>query len=143
MVRPLILCLLLLLLPVLPAAAQTHAREPGTAAAPTRPWVVDRTGLTAVPLPARGWCPTPQQGGTGVVRLRIDALDRTAYAAPRRDLQRFLSGVRFLIEQDCPQVWAIEVQGYAAGTRRFLGSLLREDGWALEGAMLGISDAER
>lgn len=136
MVKLLALCLLFVVLQSEPAIAQTQLRDPDRSASPTRPWVVDRTGLTAVPLPARGWCPTAQQGGTGVVRLRVDALDRRAYAAPRRDLQRFLSGVRFLVEQDCPQVWAIEVQGYAAGARSFLGSLMREDGWALQGAQL-------
>ncbi len=131
-----------------PAAAQDVLRAPevgpaegaGTrsaaAPAPTRPWVVDRTGLTAVPIPAQGWCPTPRQGGDGVVRLRVDALDARAYRAPRLALQRFLSGVRFVVQQDCPQVWAIEVQGYAAGTRRFLGSLVRDEDWRLEGTLL-------
>lgn len=136
MVRLLAFCLLLAVLQGEPATAQSLLREPDRTSTPTRPWVVDGTGLTAVPLPAQGWCPTEHQGGTGVVRLRIDALDSRAYAAPRRDLQRFLSGVRFLVEQDCPQVWAIEVQGYAAGARSFLGSLMRENGWALQGAQL-------
>ncbi|WP_119166912.1 hypothetical protein [Algihabitans albus] len=143
MIRLLAFCLLLTALSFSSAPAQNLLRDPDRAAVPTRPWVVDRTGLTAVPLPARGWCPTPELDGSGVVRLRVDSLDRRAYAAPRRDLQRFLSGVRFLVQQDCPQVQAIEVQGYAAGTRSFLGSLLREEGWTLQGAQLGNSGIRR
>lgn len=104
----------------------------GPAAAQTRPWIVDGTGLTAVPIPAEGWC----EGGTGVVRVRIDALERSAFAPPRRQLQRFLSGVRFLVLQGCPGTRAIEVQGYAGGTRAFLGSLHLDEHWRLEGAEL-------
>jgi hypothetical protein len=114
-----------------PAGAQTWL-ESDPRAAPTRPYATDRTGLTAVPLPAQGWCEDPD----GVVRVRVDALDRAAYAPPRRTLQRFLQGVRFAVQQDCPEVWAIEVQGYAGGVRHFVGTLQRREDWRLQGAML-------
>jgi hypothetical protein len=144
--------LLCLLLAAAPFAASAQPARPGgdgpggdapgwdgpdwdgaaAAVSPTRPWVVDRSGLTAVPLPSDGWC----EDGTGVVRVRVDALDPGAYAPPRDRLQRFLSGVRFLVQQGCPEASVIEVQGYANGTRSFLGSLLRAEDWRLEGAEL-------
>jgi hypothetical protein len=116
-----------------PAAAQAWS-APEEAAVPTRPWIVDRTGLTAVPLPARGWCPLPGEGG--IVRVRIDALDRETFRPPRIGLQRFLSGVRFLVQQDCAAAEAIEVVGYASGTRTFVGSMTAHRAWQLQGAML-------
>jgi hypothetical protein len=51
-------------------------------------------------------------------------------------LQRFLSGVRFVVLQDCAQADVIEIVGYAGGTRTFVGSMTARRAWQLQGAML-------